>query len=396
MGNSMTTIQPENPPSPWLSVWLSPRQTIERILASRPRHLVLLLASLGTISAFAGEMIGAGVTDALLNWQVLLGLIVAGSVIGIVCLYPAALVFKWIGNLLGGHASTLQLRAVLAWSVVPVIFGFIAVVALLVVLKVSGASASNGLSVAAQVVAGLFGLWSLAVFLAMLSQVEGFGIWRAIVTYLLGLILPLLIAILIRAFLFQPFNTPSNSMAPTLLLGDYFFVSKYAYFYGHSSGPARGDVVVFHLPKDGSDYVKRAVGLPGDRIQMKQGVLFINDVAVPRQPLADFTGADPCGGEGAAKVKRWRETLPNGASYETLDCVDNGFYDDTNVFTVPAGHFFTLGDNRDNSTDSRVLSSVGYVPFENLVGRVGMIFFSRAGDPSDAAARSARIGSMVH
>jgi signal peptidase I len=392
----MTTIQPENPPSPWLSVWLSPRQTIERILASRPRHLVLLLVSLGTISAFAGEMIGAGVTDALLNWQVLLGLIVAGSVIGIVCLYPAALVFKWIGNLLGGHASTLQLRAVLAWSVVPVIFGFIAVVALLVVLKMSGASASNGLSVVAQVVAGLFGLWSLAVFLAMLSQVEGFGIWRAIVTYLLGLILPLLIAILIRGFLFQPFNTPSNSMAPTLLLGDYFFVSKYAYFYGHSSGPARGDVVVFHLPKDGSDYVKRAVGLPGDRIQMKQGVLFINDVAVPRQSLADFTGADPCGGEGAAKVKRWRETLPNGASYETLDCVDNGFYDDTNVFTVPAGHFFTLGDNRDNSTDSRVLSPVGYVPFENLVGRVGMIFFSRAGDPSDAAARSARIGSMVH
>ena len=150
------------------------------------------------------------------------------------------------------------------------------------------------------------------------------------------------------------------------------------------------------LPKDGTtDYVKRVVGLPGDRIQMKQGLLYINDAPVTRERLPDFVGADPCG-PSTARVKRWRETLPNGKSYETLDCVDNGFYDNTNVYTVPEGHFFVLGDNRDNSTDSRVLSAVGYVPFENLIGRVGLIFFSRTSGPGGVAAnRPERFGLMV-
>src|SRR6266511_3610152 len=119
-------------------------------------------------------------------------------------------------------------------------------------------------------------------------------------------------------------------------------------------------------------------GLPGDRIQMKDGELHINGAALKRERVESFEGSDACGG-GPSKVKRWRETLPEGATYETLDCVDRGFYDNTNVFTVPAGHLFVLGDNRDNSTDSRV-TSVGYIPLENLVGRVGMIFFSRDAD----------------
>ena len=99
-----------------------------------------------------------------------------------------------------------------------------------------------------------------------------------------------------------------------------------------------------------------------------------------------------------AGAKRWRETLPNGVSYETLDCVDNGFYDNTNVYTVPDGHFFMMGDNRDNSTDSRVLSAMGYVPLKNIVGRAGLIFFSRSPGPTTAASdvRSDRIGLVVH
>ena len=205
----------------------------------------------------------------------------------------------------------------------------------------------------------------------------------------------LLIALVIRTLLFQPFSIPSGSMKATLLVGDYLFVSKYSYGYSHysipfspplfsgrifGSQPNRGDVVVFRLPKDDStDYIKRVIGLPGDRIQMKDGLLYINDKPVVRERVSDFIGEDPCGSEGAsARVKRWKETLPNGVSYESLDCQDNGFYDNTIEYQVPPGNFFMMGDNRDNSQDSRVQSAVGYVPFENLIGRAQMIFFSVA------------------
>jgi signal peptidase I len=235
------------------------------------------------------------------------------------------------------------------------------------------------------------------------------AVWLGAVGVML-LILLVSSPIVVRTFLFQPFNIPAGSMVPTLRVGDYFFVSKYAYGYSHfslpfspplfsgrifSSEPARGDVVVFRLPKDNStDYVKRVVGLPGDRIQMKQGLLTINGTPVQRERLADFIGGDSCGSDPAAKVKHWRETLPNGVSHETLDCLDDGFYDNTNVYTVPAGHFFMLGDNRDNSTDSRVLSAMGYIPLENIIGRAGLIFFSRA--PGSVGVHSERIGLFVH
>ncbi|MGY4371970.1 signal peptidase I [Bradyrhizobium sp. LB1.3] len=141
--------------------------------------------------------------------------------------------------------------------------------------------------------------------------------------------------------------------------------------------PEFGDVVVFRTPKDNSvDYVKRVVGLPGDRIQMRQGQLFLNDRPATRVALASVPGGSACGVDAGAGIKRWRETLPNGASYVTYDCVDNGYLDNTSVFTVPSGHFFALGDNRDNSTDSRMMSVMGFIPMDNLVGKVTRIFWS--------------------
>jgi signal peptidase I len=200
----------------------------------------------------------------------------------------------------------------------------------------------------------------------------------------------LILAVLVRTFLFQPFNIPSGSMMDTLLIGDYLFVSKYAYGYSRfslpfgphlfdgriwGSLPKRGDIVVFKLPRDEStDYIKRVIGLPGDKIQMINSVLNINGKAVPRVADGFYVTKDAFGAE--TKVARYRETLPEGVSYDTLSIDPNGFEDNTPVYEVPPGHLFMMGDNRDNSTDSRVLSAVGYVPVENLVGRAEVIFFS--------------------
>ncbi|MBM3518156.1 MAG: signal peptidase I [Alphaproteobacteria bacterium] len=199
------------------------------------------------------------------------------------------------------------------------------------------------------------------------------------------------IALVVRTVAFEPFNIPSESMMPTLLVGDYLFVSKYAYGYSHHSlpfgvgqvwrvrvlerVPERGDIAVFKLPRDNAtDYIKRVIGLPGDRIQVKGGQLFINDEPVKRERIADFLYQDRFG--RSVLVPQYRETLPSGRSYLTLDLEGSSEYDDTPVYTVQPGHYFALGDNRDNSLDSRVKSGVGQIPAENLVGRAEFLFFS--------------------
>ena len=202
-----------------------------------------------------------------------------------------------------------------------------------------------------------------------------------------------LIALVVRTVAYEPFNIPSGSMVPTLLIGDYLFVSKFSFGYSRYSlpfglplfsgriffrSPERGDVVVFKLPTDNStDYIKRLIGLPGDRIQMKAGNLYINEQLVPRKRIEDYLYQE---GNGAViPLTQYIETLPNGREHRIIKMGDNGPLDNTQVYNVPPGDYFMMGDNRDNSQDSRVLSAVGYVPAENLIGRAEFIFFSTDG-----------------
>jgi signal peptidase I len=211
---------------------------------------------------------------------------------------------------------------------------------------------------------------------------------KRLLGYVLIWIVPILVALTLRFGVVQPFRNPSGSMQPAINVGEYFVVTKWSYGYGRYSAspfvglfprgrlfprqPERGDLVVFRpVPEPDRDFVKRVVGLPGDRIQMIAGVLHINGEAVTRQSLGEIGIA---GGDGAIeRVPAHREMLPNGVSYTTLDRIPDSELDNTPEYIVPEGRYFMLGDDRDNSADSRVPSIMGYVPFDNLIGRVSLI-----------------------
>ncbi|MBU2959796.1 signal peptidase I [Citreicella sp. C3M06] len=257
----------------------------------------------------------------------------------------------------------------------------------------------------------------------MAKEKEQGGIVETIKT----VVYALLIAGIFRTLFFQPFWIPSGSMKDTLLIGDFLFVNKMTYGYSYASCPSirlpqigididakdlcgwmgedgrflgsepeRGDIVVFRHPVHGSDFIKRLIGLPGDRIQVKEGLLYINDEPVKVEPNGLFTETaapqgpqqlrprcanGPVGTGGLCEKERLTETLPNGVSHDILNIAMQGS-DNTGVYTVPAGKYFMMGDNRDNSSDSRVPNAaggVGFVPAANLIGKASRVMFSSSG-----------------
>ncbi len=214
--------------------------------------------------------------------------------------------------------------------------------------------------------------------------------WGGVVETIKTVAYAVIIALVVRTVAFEPFSIPSGSMLPTLLVGDYLFVSKYSYGYSRYSlpfglplipgriffsEPERGDVAVFKLPSDNeTDYIKRIIGLPEDRIQVIRGILHVNGQPVRRERIEDYVRRDRYG--NTVRLTQYIETLPNGRRHRIIEESDQRRLDNTGEYIVPAGHYFAMGDNRDNSLDSRVLNGVGFVPARNLVGRAEFLFFS--------------------
>jgi len=257
--------------------------------------------------------------------------------------------------------------------------------------------------------------------------------WWSLLRFLLFLFLA---ALALRTFIVAPFSIPSGSMLPRLYIGDYLFVSKWSYGYSRYSFPFgilgfegrllgglpdRGDVVVFRYPgARNEDLVKRVIGLPGDTVEVRQGVVILNGQALPRQRIADFTFPvtpnSPCrapggaagrtisgdGGQTLCTMPRYRESLPDGTFYDVLDQLPNGEADTFGPVMVPDGHLFVMGDNRDDSSDSRfptAIGGVGLLPVDRLLGRVLICFWSTDGSAEwikpwtwFSAARWSRIG----
>ncbi len=212
---------------------------------------------------------------------------------------------------------------------------------------------------------------------------------NSIISNLKSILIAVFIALVIRSLIAEPFNIPSGSMKPNLLVGDFIFVSKWSYGYSKhsfpfsmpiipgkifSKMPHRGDVVVFKTPQDNrTDYIKRVIGLPGDKILIRQGNIILNDKLINRKKIEDFIDTDK--NSSIKRIRKYKEYLFD-KEIEVLDITDDGIVDNTQQFSVPEGYFFVMGDNRDNSQDSRFINTVGFIPIENLVGKARFIFFS--------------------
>jgi signal peptidase I len=398
--------------SPLRLIWFRPTEAMA-VIARRPGPAVALAAvagALGLLIVFAPALppqIALRGRDVVLL-PALTGLLALVSIAG---LYLSGWVTNALARGFGGDGSAGLTRAAIAWSqVIAIPFD---VVALPLILYLKSAPAANvKLSLALFLAGVMTSIWSFVVFIRMLGYANNLSLPRAVVVALLQFVILLGAAVGFRVFIAQPFVAVNSSMVPTLISGDLFAVSKRAYGYSRYSfpfaprlfsgrvrsiAPARGDLVVFRHPvQAGRDDVSRVIGLPGDRVQMRQGRLYINDRIAERRQISPAPAPDLNGKMTAAAT--YEETLPGGPTHLIVELRgDNGAFDETKAYTVPEGHYFMLGDNRDNSLDSRAdqkTQGVGFVPAENLIGRGEGVFFSvRQDDPSKPAQIDwARIG----
>lgn len=384
--------------SPWFTIWWRPQATITALTRHPARAPTLLLAALAGI----GPTIGIGGTGAYFHWIVLvIAAALIGPVLGLLELYIEGALLSWTGGLLGGQASRPSLRTAIAWAALPNVAALpIMVVALAVYhqdfLRVfAGASTDNPVLAVLVLVLAALSLWGLFLRIRTVGAVQHFGILRATANVAASVLIVLAAIFAARSFVFQPFVIPASSMEPALLVGDYVVVDKRSYGYSRYSFPfdarfegrlggtlpARGDIVVFKLPRDGeTDYIKRVIGLPGDEILMQHGVLHINGTPVPRQRVADVT--PQAGAASKQTVAVYEESLPEGRKVTVLDSEPEGPFDNAGPFRIPPGSYFVLGDNRDNSMDSRAMEQVGLIPADNIIGRVSLIYLS-ADTPRD-------------
>ncbi len=400
MSNSNST-QPFAPGNPWRLLWFRPREAVRAALAGEQelvQSVIVAVASVLFIAPLLGgfTQLFAATADAAMAGLIFL----CAAAIGVVSLYVTAILIVFVARALGGEGSAKATRAALVWATLPALVPT-------VISSFLPRTSENPwivIIVAVCVLAGA--IWSFILVAVMLSEVQGFGRIRAIVSYVGGDIIPALaLASIIRILLYQPFFAPSGSMIPTLHRGENFFVSKFAYGYSRYSvpfapplfqgrifarEPKRGDVIVFHEGQTGADWIKRVVGLPGDKVQMIKGRLYINGELVPRTPIEPRAKVESRDGK-IVEAPTYQEALPGGGAHKIIEIEgDNGLNDDTKLFITPQGSYFVLGDNRDNSSDSRIapeFGGVGFVPFESLIGRAEVIFLSNVEAKENGRAR---------
>ncbi len=395
--------------NPWASAWRKPRATILDLLWRKDRRGLFLLAA-----ASGATLLLEALQSHYLHWLATLTMgLVFAPLVGLLQLWLSGALGAWAGRRLGGHASAADVRLAFAWSWLPYALSAALLAAGVVVFRQDVLSPPVQMPMALLTIA--LSLASFVMAVRMIGAIQDFGLLRSVANVMAPTIIVAVLALLVRVLLYQPFSIPAGSMQPALLVGDLVYADKLAYGLSRHSfpfalsfngrfwpaEPRRGDIAIFASPDGtGTVYAKRIVGLPGETVEMKRGVLIIDGSEVARASAGSFETR--AAGGGLQSAPAFRETLPGGFTYTVLDSEIDGPLDTVGPFQVPAGSYFVLGDHRDNSLDSRS-REFGFVPFDNLIGRVAVVYFSADEVARDVPASAAfdnvrwhRIGFRPH